>query len=333
MLTRIDFHNFRAIADASLELGPFTLIIGPNGSGKSTVVQAIMELRRRQLQYAQVMTLGRSGNSSLDFHFESEGRKFATKRSWERGRGSDDSHRMLDEGPVDSALYQHLNDFGNGARQFAFEGALMRAAAQIKQSHELNENGADLAAFLDYLKDNGSDRFQALVADLHRCLPEFDDVGFDRPNDGQKAFKLRRTGSRDYVAANDLSEGTVLTLAILAVAHQPDTPSIVCLEEPDRGIHPRLLEEVRNALYRLSFPESFREKRRPIQVVATTHSPYFLDLFKDNPEQVVVADKSKEKGVTFRNLGRDPEARQILEDTLLGQAWTAGAIGGVPTRG
>jgi predicted ATPase len=167
---------------------------------------------------------------------------------------------------------------------------------------------------------------------LHRCLPEFDDIGFDRPQPGVKSLKLRRAFSRDWVTARDLSEGTMFTLAILALAHQPDAPSIVCIEEPDRGIHPRLLEEVRNALYRLSFPESYQENRRPIQVVATTHSPHFLDLFKDNPDQVIVADKTREHGVTFRNLGRDADAQAILEDSLLGQAWTAGAIGGVPLR-
>ena len=330
MLTRIEFRNFRAIENASLELGPFNLLIGPNGSGKSTVVQAIMDLRHRALTQALVITLGRSDEVSADYNFEEDGREFGFKRTWPHGQTGQDDHHA---DPNQSASYQFVNDFGNRARQYAFDGALMRRAAPIRQSHDLAETGEGLAAFLDYLKDNGSDRFDALREDLHRCLPEFDDVGFDRPNDGQKAFKLRRTGTRDYVVARDLSEGTVLTLAILAVAHQPDTPSIVCLEEPDRGIHPRLLLEVRNALYRLSFPDAFQEQRRPIQVVATTHSPYFLDLFKDNAEQVIVAEKSRDKGVTFRNLGRDPDARQILEDTLLGQAWTAGAIGGVPARG
>lgn len=32
------------------------------------------------------------------------------------------------------------------------------------------------------------------------------------------------------------------------------------------------------------------------------------------------------------SLGRDPDARHILEDALLGQAWIAGAIGAMPLR-
>ncbi len=333
MLNKIEFHNFRAIQSASLELGPFNLIIGANGSGKSTVIQAIMALRNRIAQAQEIATLGHEGEpSSLDYHFEVGGRCFGRRLEWRAHQTSGEETRALDGLPMESAQSDYPTVFGNGARLYAFDSAMLRHPSQIRQHQMLPENGAGLAGFLDYLRDNGTDRFAAIIADLHRCLPEFDDIGFDRPMNGVKALKLRRTGSRDYVTARDLSEGAMFTLAILALAHQPDAPSIVCLEEPDHGIHPRLLEEVRNALYRLSFPESYQETRRPIQVVATTHSPHFLDLFRDNPEQVIVADKTSELGVSFRNLGRDPDALHILEDSLLGQAWTAGAIGGVPLR-
>lgn len=333
MLTKITFRNFRAIQDASIELGPFNLLIGANGSGKSTVVQAIMALRNRLTEPREIATLAREKEPiSLDFHFEEGGRRFARRWQWQVQQANAEESRSLDGRDLDNLQFVQLNEFANGARLYCFDSAKLRAPAQITQYSQLPENGSGLAGFLDYLRDNGTDRFHAIIADLHRCLPEFDDIGFDRPQDGVKSLKLRRTSSRDYVTARDLSEGTMFTLAILALAHQPDAPSIVCIEEPDRGIHPRLLEEVRNALYRLSFPESYQETRRPIQVVATTHSPHFLDLFKDNPEQVIVADKTREHGVTFRNLGRDADAHAILEDSLLGQAWTAGAIGGVPLR-
>ncbi|PYT10092.1 MAG: ATPase, partial [Acidobacteria bacterium] len=90
------------------------------------------------------------------------------------------------------------------------------------------------------------------------------------------------------IPATELSQGTLLALAILTLTYIPNPPSIVCLEEPDRGIHPRLLRDVRDALYRLSYPENYGERRDPVQVIATTHSPYLLDLFKDHPEEVVI---------------------------------------------
>ena len=54
-------------------------------------------------------------------------------------------------------------------------------------------------------------------------------------------------------------------------------------------------------MYRLAYPENYGEKREPIQVIATTHSPYLLDLYKDYPEEIVIASKD-ENGVHFERL-------------------------------
>ena len=58
-------------------------------------------------------------------------------------------------------------------------------------------------------------------------------------------------------------------------------------------MHPRTLREVRDALYRLSYPAAFGMKRGPVQIIATTHSPYLIDLFRDHPEEVVIAQKQE----------------------------------------
>jgi len=118
-------------------------------------------------------------------------------------------------------------------------------------------------------------------------------------------------------------------LAVLALAFDPAPPSVICIEEIDRGIHPRLLREVRDALYRLSYPESFGEKRAPVQIVATTHSPYLLDLFKDHPEEVVIAQKEGQTA-RFERLVDRPDFRELLNEGPLGDIWFSGILGGVP---
>jgi hypothetical protein len=79
----------------------------------------------------------------------------------------------------------------------------------------------------------------------------------------------------------------------------------------------------------LSYPESFGETREPVQVIATTHSPYFLDLFRDRPEEIVIANKIGSQ-VRFERLADRPEIGQILQDTHLGEAWYTGILGEVP---
>jgi predicted ATPase len=104
---------------------------------------------------------------------------------------------------------------------------------------------------------------------------------------------------------------------------------VVCLEEADRGIHPRLLRDVRDALYRLCYPANFGLKRESVQIVATTQSPFFLDLFRDHPEEVVIANK-KGRSATFSRLSDLPDAREIIAGGSLGDLWFSGILGGVP---
>ena len=104
---------------------------------------------------------------------------------------------------------------------------------------------------------------------------------------------------------------------------------MVCLEEADRGIHPRLLRAVRDALYRLGYPAESGRQRAAVQIVATTQSPYFLDLFRDHPEEVVIASK-KGRSATFARLSDLPNAREIIAGSSLGDLWFSGILGGVP---
>ncbi len=113
------------------------------------------------------------------------------------------------------------------------------------------------------------------------------------------------------IPAQDLSQGTLFALAILTLAHIPEPRPIVCFEEPDRGIHPRLLREVRDALYRLSYPGKFGEDRAPVQVIATTHSPYFLDLLEPTGRQEAPHQSRRvEVGSPHRILGAVTEPCQ-----------------------
>ncbi|MCI0419032.1 MAG: ATP-binding protein, partial [Acidobacteria bacterium] len=165
--------------------------------------------------------------------------------------------------------------------------------------------------------------------ELSRWLPEFDRFLFHVPADGQRGFMLRTRSGQYSIAAKDLSHGTLLALATMTLAYLPDPPSLLCLEEPDRGIHPRLLREIQDALYRLSYPENYGEKREAVQVLVTTHSPYLLDLYRDHPEQIVVSQKIGNEA-RFERLSDQPHIEEMLEGATLGEIWYSGILGGVP---
>jgi predicted ATPase len=334
MIESIEFKNFKALKDTTLPLSPFTLIIGPNGSGKSTAMQSLQLMRGKiSVEYSQIVSAGlRSGADQLVrivLNWNDKYSETKTLIDWipsQRGPRHIRSYRALNEDEM-KALTKILATI----RVYSFEAKAIAMPTRLQPYIELGENGSNLAIVLDQLRDQEPERFEALNEEIGRLLPEFDRILFETPNEGTRAVLLRTREGHHKIAAKDLSEGTLLALALLTLAYIPDPPPIICIEEPDRGIHPRLLRDVKDALNRLAYPESVGEKRRPVQVIATTHSPYFLDLYKDFPEQVVIANKIGQE-VKFERLSDRPHYEEIIQDASLGDAWYTGIFGGVPTH-
>ena len=90
-----------------------------------------------------------------------------------------------------------------------------------------------------------------------------------------------------------------------------------------------MLREIRDALYRLSYPDDCGLTRSPAQVIATAHSPYLLDLFRDHPEEVIISQKQG-TAASFDRLSDRPDLPQLLQESSLGDLWFSGILGGVP---
>ena len=330
MIESIHFRNFKVLRDCTLPLSACTILIGPNGSGKSTVLQAL-ELVRAQRQLGdQEWSAGTSTTDvgvEIAAAFTDPVPGHVMRLRWHHG-GDMNLGYVLPDG-VDQADPSPLRAFAAGIRVFSLDPDAIARPATIQKNVELGRDGSGLAALLDSLNDQHPERFAAVNVELSQWLPEFDRVQFERPAPGQKSLALRTRDGGHRIPAFQLSQGTLVALALLTLAHLPQPPTLIGIEELDRGIHPRLMRNVRDAIYRLAYPESCGEDREPVQILATTHSPYLLDLFKDYPENVVVADRLG-NNVRFRRLSDQPAIQEMLGDASLGEAWFTGVLGGVP---
>jgi len=230
----------------------------------------------------------------------------------------------------DSTLEHQVIDLLKQSRIFRFLPNQIAKPVQLVPDIELKSSGYGLAGVLDQIDDNDRDRFNDLNNELRQWIPEYERIRLHTVANGHKSFCLRTCEGNHDIHATELSDGTLFILALLTIAYLPEPPPLICLEDPDHGIHPRLLRNVKDAIYRLAYPQAAGETRAPIQVLATTHSPYFLDLFKDHPEEIVIAEKQG-LDVQFKSLSEDSHLREILQGASLGDVWYSGILGGVPS--
>ena len=113
-----------------------------------------------------------------------------------------------------------------------------------------------------------------------------------------------------------MSDGMLSWLFMLTILLDPNPPALVCIEEPETGLHPDMLP----TLARMLIDASSR-----MQLIVATHSDMLVDCFADLPEAVVVCDK--EDGVTQMKRLTAEEFQDWKEEGL-GMAWISGAIGG-----
>jgi predicted ATPase len=101
------------------------------------------------------------------------------------------------------------------------------------------------------------------------------------------------------------------------VLYSPNKPSLLCIEEPELGLHPDILPTIANIL---------KEVSQETQIIVTTHSDEIIDALSDSPEDVIICEN--QNGATqMRRLCKDDLA-DWLDRYTLGELWTKGELGG-----
>lgn len=162
------------------------------------------------------------------------------------------------------------------------------------------------------------DRWQELNKHLRRFLPRFKHLS-TRIQAGHAQLYLHEDELRAPVPATRLSDGTLRFIALLAILLRPEAASLICLEEPELGLHPDALGLVASLLV---------EASRSTQVIVTTHSDVLVSELSEHAESVLVAERLL-PGTQFTRL----EAKKLLfwlEKYRLGDIWRMGELGGNP---
>ena len=162
----------------------------------------------------------------------------------------------------------------------------MRTANPLKEGRRIGPRGEDLAAFLNTVKAEEPELFGCVEAELTAMMPRFDGIQTEVNELGEVELRLTERGVA--MPARLLSDGTLRLLALVALTAFVAPPALAGIEEPETGVHPRLIPMIAETLTtRSRFYDGLHT-----QHVVTTRDPFLPDLVPSRSLFVVERTKS-----------------------------------------
>jgi predicted ATPase len=185
------------------------------------------------------------------------------------------NHSMLSDPRLGGVEYRALErvrqELSDWRTYYLDPRVAMRVAHPPSEVRDIGVLGGDIAPFLYRLRAEHPKHFETIKRTLRALVPSVEDLTVDLDTRRGTLDILLRQGHVDY-SSRIISEGTLRVLALCAIAVNPWGGSLMAIEEPENGVHPRRLELIAQLLLSLALsPEQSR------QVVVTTHSPLFCD--------------------------------------------------------
>jgi predicted ATPase len=222
----------------------------------------------------------------------------------------------------DGDIYPEITYLGN---QFADiriysewnlgRSAVLRTPQKTDDPNDfLLEDASNLALVLNDLQSRAKRKL--LVNKLKKFYDGID--GFDtKIQGGTIQLVIHEEGFQKSIPATRLSDGTLRYLCLLTILCHPTPPPLICIEEPELGLHPDILPTVAELLI---------EASQRTQLIITTHSDVLVSALTEIPESVLVCERD-EAGTHLRRLEAEP-LKEWLEKYSLGELWRMGEIGG-----
>jgi len=295
MIWKLVLENYRCFRQAQVRFGPLTALVGPNASGKTTILRA---LEPRRLVPEDVWR--RRGSPTVECYL-------STGQNWIR------TARPPGSPPYDYRFLRLNLD-------------ALRKPNDVEEATSLGEVGQNLTNVFAGLPRS---RQQELVTQFRGLVPVFADIHAKPGAKGTHRLVFQDAWAEEvWYEPHDVSDGSLLVLAFLLLQHEKRPADVVAIEEPERGIHPYLLEKVVGLLRAISRGEI---GPKATQFVLASHSPQLLEYME--PGEVRFLSRDADGAVTVREAPTSsPEWERAFEEYAhsLGEAWLSGGLGGVP---
>ena len=192
-----------------------------------------------------------------------------------------------------------------------------RGQPEAGPQERLSKTGDNLPNVIQYLKEQHPNRLEEIFATLRRRVPRLESVIAEPMQDGRLLLQIKDAPFDRPVLSRYASDGTLKMLSYLVVLMDPQPPQFIGIEEPENFLHPRLLPEL---------AEECRAASDRSQLLATTHSPFFLNGTRPDEVRVIYRD---EQG--FSQVVRASDVQGVREfvdaGASMGHLWLEGRFG------
>lgn len=179
----------------------------------------------------------------------------------------------------------------------------IRNPVLIDQEPVLYENAGNLSSVLHYIVTEHHSEFEEIQQFLRSTISGFKELKVKaRGAPGQVLAFWQEEGIGDDLTLADLSDGTLHLICWAVLCLQPDLPPLICIDEPELGIHPRALPVLAGL---------FQKASAHTQILLTTHSSYFLIQF--DISQIAIMQK-EDNTIKFIKPSDSKLLIEILED-------------------
>ena len=186
---------------------------------------------------------------------------------------------------VTEVSYPHVFAAREELRKWKFlqlDAQALRKPGKMFVPPYLAEDGANLPTVLNRMNLAGGEEepyFLGNVArDLANLVPGLIGLEIDADNEQERYHIKAKTQDGRTFNTRVLSDGTLRMLALATLKNDPQLAGLLCLEEPENGVHPACFKYLTHMLHLMvtdfTDPEQQQEPLR--QLLINTHSPTFV---------------------------------------------------------
>lgn len=194
-----------------------------------------------------------------------------------------------------------------------------RPEQEAGYAEHLSTEGENLSLVTEYLHSRHPKTFTKLLTKLSERVPGISKVDAKTTEEGRVLLRFQDGAFEDPFLARYVSDGTIKMFAYLTLLYDPDPHPLLCVEEPENQLYPKLLWEL---------AEEFRDySNRGGQVFVSTHSPDFLNAAK--LDEVFWLVKTNGYSEILRASDNKQIACFMAEGDQMGYLWKEGFFDGV----